>query len=66
MNVRILKAIAGRFGVYQAGAVVDVPEETAAAWCDAGIAAPVTLPATATITPPERAVLPKPRGRRPA
>lgn len=56
MRVRMLKSIAAFDWDYQPGQVVDLPEDTAAAWCASGIATAAELETAMAVSAPERAV----------
>lgn len=66
MRVRMLATAAGPSGVFPAGLVVDIDEELASAFVSGGYAEAVYQPITetATIEPPEKAVLPTPKRKK--
>lgn len=75
MRVRMLTTAAGAMGVFQSGAVVDVPEMMGEAWCSGGYAValdpkPGKLPEpgrgveAAAFEPPERAIRPPVKKKR--
>lgn len=60
MKVKIKRSIAGTEFSYYPGQEIDIDEDLARKWQESGIAEPIGLE-TASIEPPERAVLPAPR-----
>lgn len=63
MQVLMTVEIASRFGVFRPGDIADVPDETARAWQEAGIAGPLSGEAgpdeTASVAAPETATEPR-------
>lgn len=65
MLVRFLTDVASPFGTYAEGEVAEVSNVVAGEWCACGHCAPVKeSPEATVVTPPETAVIPKPRSRK--
>lgn len=64
-SVRLLRQVAGEYGVFQTGEMASLPDHVALAWIDAGVAARAPASEAATLAPAETADLPRPAGRRP-
>ena len=65
MKVRMRFAINGRYGTFAKGTEVELPDDIAMAWIEAGAAELAdAAPETATVQPPEQAMMPPARSRR--